>query len=188
MKLEELCPDCNVSVQFVDENLPYSLMHFQCPNCDGTFNMDDSDEKIFESVKKHHKGQKYGEQDYFHYHLINVAEMSMRIAESSGLNRRRAYIIGLMHDLIENCNVGLSEMEVWDYVDRHIINNVWNLTKISGITYYDYIHSIDVTYALLVKEADILFHLTQPDAARHKKYEVYKFALDVIRMKRILGA
>ena len=53
-----------------------------------------------------HKGQKYGEHDYFQYHILGVASSLILHGAS-----HEAVIVGLLHDILEDTQIELAAIE-----------------------------------------------------------------------------
>jgi 5'-deoxynucleotidase YfbR-like HD superfamily hydrolase len=148
-------------------------------------------------VRNVHKGQKYGTHDFFDHHLVGVAELAREKARECNLDPRVAYDIGLMHDMLEDALLeftgDLQKVYLFsilfpvENIAQEYLKILDELTHKKGTSYFHYIRGITSPYALLVKEADLEFHLLQDDAEKFFKYDLYCFALDFIRTKRILG-
>jgi len=140
-------------------------------------------------LKEAYKGRKYGHRDAYEYHLVGVAELAREKAREANLDPDFAYALGLAHDVYEDF-----DLPCLDTCAMLLPNNFdkdrfgWVIDEITNKyqTYYDYIRSIRDEYALLIKEADLEFNLLQDNAPKLRKYSLYLFALDYIKMKRIL--
>jgi hypothetical protein len=147
-------------------------------------------------LKKAYKGRKYGDKDFYSYHLVGVAELAMEKAREAKLDPELAYAIGLSHDYLEDFKDYFSDfMEVveripWEDEGFHFDTMCVALAELQNfddfISYYHYIAGISDPYALLVKEADIEFHLLQDNAPKLKKYALYCFAFKYIRIARLM--
>ena len=155
-------------------------------------------------LREAYKGRKYRNKDAYDYHLVGVAELAREKAREANLDPELAYAMGLCHDFIEDTPYDVRKLFALglivfaptgsgEGVDKAslLADTVEALTN-DGKTYYDYIKGLgngipDPSYVLLVKEADLEFNLMQDNAPKLRKYDLYRFALDTIRMKRILG-
>jgi len=152
-------------------------------------------------LKEKYKGRKYGHRDAYEYHLVGVAELAREKAREANLDPELAYAIGLSHDYLEDFKVDNAPFLFHDIAkeidwvqelteEAHTIffTALLEISNSSNKSYYHYIKSITNSYALLVKEADLEFNLLQDNAPKLRKYPLYKFALDYIKMKRIVKA
>ena len=114
-------------------------------------------------AKNAHKGQKYGDHDYFEYHVIGVASQFEKGSIES--------IIALLHDTIEDTDVEFG-----------VINSLFDwsialpLMKLSrnlsfATSYHEYIDILSVNSAAKeVKKADLRFHLSQKEIRNENRY------------------
>jgi len=152
--------------------------------------------KLIKFLKEAHKGQKYNGKDYFDYHLMGVGEMAVDKAIYAGLDTGIAFALALSHDVWEdNPDYVMDNQSVLVEALCEIVGNkryyslmtdIFILSKTEDESYYDYIKRLKGEYVLIVKEADLEFNLQQSNWSNFPKHELYKFALDIIRMKRIL--
>jgi (p)ppGpp synthase/HD superfamily hydrolase len=114
-----------------------------------------------------HHGQKYGDHDYFFYHVLGVAS---EFDESD----HEAYIVALLHDVIEDS--GVEFYTVYKLFGIEIGDAVWLLTKPENQKYDEYIEVIAQQnchpgrIARRVKIADLKFNLSQPELKNEAKY------------------
>ncbi len=102
-----------------------------------------------------HKGQLYGDRDYFLAHVLPVATL---VEELGGDDMDVA--IAYLHDVLEDTDYSQAEL-------RHVFGDeVWTsviaLSKIRGESYHDYMFSVLLNErACKVKKADTLRNLMQ---------------------------
>lgn len=129
---------------------------------------------LAQSISEHaHCGQKYGDHDYYQYHVLGVANQFYW-----GTNE---HITALLHDVVEDSDIDIATIR--DLFSFEIGNAVATLTRPVGLTYEGYIDMFDLksqTLAKTVKIADLKFHLAQPDAKKRKKYDTYVKALTLL--------
>lgn len=110
-----------------------------------------------------HKGQKYGEHDYFSSHLVAVAAMVERMGGDD-----RAIAVAYLHDILEDTDC--PEKEIFDAFGPTVLMAVQYLTKEEGFDYEEYIQEIrEIPLARIVKIADTLCNLTQSTIEGNKK-------------------
>lgn len=127
-------------------------------------------EKACQLAKKYHKDQKYGEQDYYDYHLMNVTRS---IVHKWGEGNQDLLAIAILHDILEDTD--LTEQELRKVVGKDVTKCVVALTKMEGEQYDAYIHRVkEFHYSKEVKIHDTLCNLTESimsdSAYRVKKY------------------
>lgn len=99
-------------------------------------------------------------------HVIRTAELAKN-TKIPGVDSDVIYNIALMHDLVEDTNVTFSDICNLCKSDAHftdIIAALWLLTRHNDKTYSEYIDSIAISnnaYAIAVKLADLIDHLSQ---------------------------
>lgn len=135
--------------------------------------MDTTDriELAMQLSKYFHKGQKYGKQDYFEYHVMGVVKTLELTAKEV---TEDIIIIALLHDVLEDSRCTYETIEnifgtwVADCVKRLSKTGHYNM-----IYYLEEIRRFDTTR--VVKYADSLFNLTecrtQGDTRRAEKYK-----------------
>lgn len=110
----------------------------------------------YELSKRLHAGQKYGEKDYFHHHILGVLGI---LQHELGVQDEDTHIVALCHDLMEDTSLELKtlcSLFKWD-----VATDILHLTKFSDQSYEDYIQDIlDVNSerARVVKIADAAFN------------------------------
>lgn len=142
-------------------------------------------------AKDAHAGQKYGEHDYFEYHVLGVAgEFSKSCRpdfscydwncvrcgsfhseqnNNCGDFDEDAYIVALLHDVVEDSHTLLSTIQ--NLFGSKIHKSVALLTKYDDESYEKYISMLcKYDLAKKVKIADLKFHLSQPVIRNEEKY------------------
>ena len=133
-------------------------------------------EKLAYALAEHaHAGQKYGEHDYFHYHVLGVAKRFSPQSYNSD-----AYITALLHDVVEDSGIHL--VTIRNLFGSEIADSIEGLTKTKTESYDYYINQIrHRKLATKVKIADLKFHLSQPDKGDlHKRYRKALKILEVV--------
>jgi guanosine-3',5'-bis(diphosphate) 3'-pyrophosphohydrolase len=127
-------------------------------------------------------------------HLIRVSENSIKYFDTSTIYfdeleacQNKLEIIGLLHDLIEDCPEWTKKQLQSIFKDTIVVDAIEVLTKTSDISYEEYISKIkENDFAKAVKLADLkdnmdltrLSKITEKDIERLKKYhESYVFLL-----------
>ena len=150
-----------------------------------------NEELAYALSKKAHHGQKYGERDYFEYHVLGVASKfngkhdfnaddecvkcgaSMFVNENCIPCDHEAYMASLLHDVVEDSAVALETIN--NLFGLAIANAVMYLTNDfgSGHSYLSkYIPTVGRNpSAKKVKIVDLEFHLSQPAKKNQAKYE-----------------
>ena len=114
-------------------------------------------------------------------HAIRVAGYAVEIASRDSrkgvqkhLNEDYAFTVGILHDLVEDANVSLGEIDYLFPVE--ISEAVEILTKPDDVSYADYIDNLlesEDILAYWVKKADMKDHLAQIDTLTDKLKEKY---------------
>lgn len=123
-----------------------------------------------------HSGQRYGDNDYFFYHVMGVAEQVMTMmgisitdVENMELKHAKIYIAAILHDVVEDSSVTLNDLHEAG-IDRDIITAVDLLTKAEGQDNDEYVLKLrENNIARRVKMADSLFNLTNSIMSGRKK-------------------
>ena len=149
-------------------------------------------EKAKQLAKSAHQGQKYGEHDYFDYHLTNVAaNLEKNYKEYLGkyvndwwLNNEttRDILIAAAwsHDLLEDTNANISGFPMLYKV------LVRGMTKPEGIDYVSYITSMINVGVRAIKLADLSENIKESESRQLNGYEKqrlqkYKLARHILR-------
>lgn len=130
-------------------------------------------------AREKHKGQKYGDKDYFLYHVCGVVDSldaSINQEYCYGAHKEEILISAYLHDVVEDCDVTIEEIsEVFGisvalYVDC--------LTKRKGESRESYLERVCTSpVATLIKLHDATQNATQSlictDLKRFAKYMNY---------------
>lgn len=122
-------------------------------------------------------GQKYGDKDYFNYHIEGVANLVRMHHPGSAIHE----IVAYLHDIVEDCDIPISI--IYTIFGNEIGRAVRALTHSEGDNYSTYIikcASCDI--ARDVKIQDISFNLT--NCVKDGKFE--KAAEYASRMKMLM--
>jgi (p)ppGpp synthase/HD superfamily hydrolase len=148
-------------------------------------------EKALEIATQAHAGQKRNNGNGVDYitHPIAVAENAEKMFWSKyaddyvdGVDAiaRKIYIVGVLHDVIEDTSVNLAEISK-QFPDTHILQALSMLTRREGTTYYDFIKIIATEgsiLALIVKIEDIKHNMS--DLKEGSLKDKYRFALKIL--------
>lgn len=120
---------------------------------------DDLQIKAYEIALAAHEGQtRWGGEPYIS-HPLAVSKMVMTPEEK---------VVALLHDVVEDTDVTLEDLEQHGFGDR-IIRAVDALTHREGEEYYHYIERLSGNdIAIEVKLADLRHNLSDLDAKKHK--------------------
>ena len=114
-------------------------------------------------------------------HVLRVADYSWESPISNSLDKIDVYITALCHDLIEDTDITLEQLEnILGFSGHKVIVALKLLTKDSNEQYINYIKRIKESKNLLaycVKFADIKDHLSQTETLTDKLKEKYWNAL-----------
>jgi (p)ppGpp synthase/HD superfamily hydrolase len=100
-----------------------------------------------------HAGTKYGEHDYFDYHVMAVATRVLNDPDSLYGHMEVAYL----HDVVEDTSVTIEDLVAMGF-DEEIVAAVDKITRKAGVTYLDYIRDIaadEDNFAYMVKYHDL---------------------------------
>lgn len=120
-------------------------------------------------ARKAHRGQMYGEYDYFNHHVKGVEQMCVDLFGPHVPTQ----ITALLHDTVEDSDVSCDEIS--EMFGDDVSDAVYHLTKQSGESRDSYIRRCKLNpMARDVKIADTLFNLTASvacgDIKRIRKY------------------
>lgn len=126
-----------------------------------------------------HKGQKYGEKDYFLYHVCGVVDSlkdSINQEYCYGAHKDEILISAYLHDVVEDCDVTLEEISL--EFGTSVALYVDCLTKRKGESREDYLERVCTSpVATLIKLHDATQNATQSlictDLKRFAKYMNY---------------
>ena len=139
--------------------------------------------ELAKQLSKHfHKGQKYGEHDYYTYHILGVVKTLKSVAKEV---TEDMIITALLHDVLEDTTCDLGTLE--NIFNINICNAV---LRLSNITTHD--HSSYIEYVLghgvarVVKYADSLFNYQECMMSGDvKRAEKYQRNLDALHSKEL---
>ena len=121
-----------------------------------------------------HRGQKYGEKDYFLYHVAAVAS---RVAGCTGpsvpVNTWGSLQVAYLHDVVEDTQCTLGDLSSFGFHDE-TIGAVDALTRREDEVYMDYITRVCKNrIATFVKYHDLLENMAhnEDDSSRMKRYQ-----------------
>ena len=141
--------------------------------------------QLANNLAKHfHSGQKYGELDYFEYHLRGVVEL---LSEVSVLPVKEDMIaVALLHDVLEDTSCTYETLE--NIFGFTIADAVSILTKVEGEPIEQYLFSVcNNRTARIVKFADSLFNYREcVKCGNLKRAEKYNRNLEVLHDKQTM--
>lgn len=128
--------------------------------------------ELAKQLSKHfHKGQKYGEYDYYEYHILGVVKTLELVAKEV---TEEMIIVALLHDVLEDTPCTYETID--NVFGDSVLLSVSILTKNEHFSTTDYIERI-VRHktARIVKYADSLFNhqecVKSGDKKRAEKYQ-----------------
>lgn len=121
-----------------------------------------------------HYGQKYGEHDYYEYHICGVvASLMCHSATTESL------IVGFLHDVVEDSNVGLETISI--VFGKEIAESVDAITKRKGETRCQYILRCKQNQiAREVKSHDAMFNALE--CFKQGKMKDYQYYLNTLKL------
>lgn len=131
-----------------------------------------------------HSGQKYGEYDYFEYHLRGVVDLLSEVSLSP--IEEDIIIVALLHDILEDTSCTYETID--NIFGFAVADSVSILTKMDGEPIEQYLFGVcsDPT-ARVVKFADSLFNYREcVKCGDLKRAEKYKRNLEVLHDKQIM--
>ena len=131
-----------------------------------------------------HSGQKYGEYDYFEYHLRGVVELLSEVSLSP--IEEDTIVIALLHDILEDTSCTYETLEnVFGFT---VADSVSILTKVEGEPIDQYLFGVcSNPIARVVKFADSLFNYKEcVKCGDLKRAEKYKRNLEVLHDKQVM--
>ena len=131
-----------------------------------------------------HSGQKYGEYDYFEYHLRGVVELLSEVSLSP--IEEDTIVIALLHDILEDTSCTYETLEnVFGFT---VADSVSILTKVEGEPIDQYLFGVcSNPIARVVKFADSLFNYKEcVKCGDLKRAEKYKHNLEVLHDKQVM--
>ena len=142
--------------------------------------------ELAKQLSKHfHKGQKYGEYDYFEYHILGVMNNVHNITKVEHISEE-LYIVALLHDILEDTDCSMETLE--NIFGDYIFEQVYYLTKGKHISQDAYIDRIVRNKtARIVKYADSLFNYTESiKVGDTKRAYIYQQNLNHLYSKELL--
>lgn len=128
--------------------------------------------ELAKQISKHfHKGQKYGEYDYYEYHILGVVKTLELVAKEV---TEDLIIVALLHDVLEDTDCAWETLEnIFDY---DIADYVKCLSYVKGCCKEQYIKGVSIyVVTRIVKYADSLFNHQEcvkvGDMKRAEKYQ-----------------
>ena len=141
--------------------------------------------QLANNLAKHfHTGQKYGEYDYFEYHLRGVVDL---LSEVNLLPVKEDMIsVALLHDILEDTPCAYETIE--NIFGFYAADSVSILTKIDGEPIEQYLFGIcSNPTARVVKFADSLFNYREcVKCGDMKRAEKYKRNFEVLYDKQVM--
>lgn len=128
--------------------------------------------ELAKQLSKHfHKGQMYGEHDYYEYHILGVVKTLELVAKEV---TEDMIIVTLLHDVLEDTDCEYETLE--NIFNFNICDSVIRLSKLGDVDKFEYIEGILFSdTARVVKYADSLFNHQEcvrvGDLKRADKYE-----------------
>ena len=128
--------------------------------------------ELAKQMSKHfHKGQKYGEHDYYEYHILGVVKTLEVISKETTVDM---IIVALLHDVLEDTECTWET--IYNVFGDDISRGVSVLTKTKQLSQSDYIERIvRCKTPRIVKYADSLFNhqecVKAGDTKRAEKYQ-----------------
>lgn len=127
-------------------------------------------------AQEKHKGQKYGNKDYFLFHICGVADSVNNAVPNEESHKEEMLTVAYLHDVLEDCDATLEE--ITERFGVFVAEKVDLLTKKEGQFTEEYLSAITTSrVATIVKLHDSLFNATQclvdGDKKRFRKYTNY---------------
>ena len=131
-----------------------------------------------------HSGQKYGEYDYFEYHLRGVVELLSEVSLSPV--KKNMIAVAFLHDILEDTYCTYETIE--NIFGFAVADSVSILTKMDGEPIEQYLFDIcSNPTARVVKFADSLFNYREcVKCGDLKRAEKYKRNLEVLHDKQVM--
>ena len=141
--------------------------------------------QLANNLAKHfHSGQKYGEWDYFEYHLRGVVDLLSEVSLSP--IEENTIVIAILHDILEDTSCTYETLE--NIFGFTVAASVSILTKTDGEPIEQYLFGVCSNHtARIVKFADSLFNYREcVKCGDLKRAEKYKHNLEVLYDKQIM--
>ena len=146
--------------------------------------MDECKILLAKQLSRHfHTGQKYGEHDYYEYHIIGVLKTLYQVSKEHPTDEM--VIVALLHDVLEDTEC------TWDTIRNifgsDIADYVNCLSYVKGYDKDQYLKDVSIyPVTRIVKYADSMFNYNEcienEDVKRAKKY---KYNLDLLYSKEL---
>lgn len=147
--------------------------------------MDECKILLAKQLSRHfHKGQKYGEHDYYEYHIIGVLKTLYRVSKVSPTEEM--VIVALLHDVLEDTEC------TWDTLQNifglDVADYVTCLSYVKGYDREEYLKDISIyPVTRIVKYADSLFNYNECiKYGNLKRAKKYKHNLDVLYSEELI--
>ena len=141
--------------------------------------------QLANSLAQHfHSGQKYGEYDYFEYHLRGVVGLLSEVSLSPV--KEDMIVIALLHDILEDTSCTYETLE--NIFGVTVADTVSILTKVDGEPIEQYLFGVcSNSTTRMVKFADSLFNYKEcVKCGDLKRAEKYKHNLEVLHDKQVM--
>lgn len=131
-----------------------------------------------------HTGQRYGEHDYFDYHIVGVLKTLHRVSKEHPTEEM--VIVALLHDVLEDTEC------TWDTIRNifgcDIADYVNCLSYVNGYDRDMYLKDVSIyPVTRIVKYADSMFNYNECiKDGNHKRAKKYKHNLDVLYSKALI--
>ena len=147
--------------------------------------MDEGNILLAKQLSRHfHKDQKYGEHDYFEYHVLGVLKTLYRVSKEHPTEEM--VVVALLHDVLEDTEC------TWDTIQNifgsDIADYVSCLSYIKGYDKDQYLKDVSIyPVTRMVKYADSLFNYNECiKDGNLKRAKKYKHNLDVLYSKELV--
>ena len=148
--------------------------------------MDESNILLAKHMSRHfHKGQKYGEHDYFDYHITGVLNTLYQVSKE--YPTEEMIIVALLHDVLEDTEC------TWDTIQSIFSSDIADyvncLSYVKGYNKDMYLRNISLySVTRIVKYADSLFNYNECiKDGMFKRAKKYKHNLDVLYFKELFN-
>ena len=148
--------------------------------------MDEGNILLAKQLSRHfNKGQKYGEHDYFEYHILGVLKTLYLVCKEYPTEEMT--IVVLLHDILEDTECTLETLH--NIFGRDIADYVNCLSYVKGYDREQYLKDISIyPVTRIVKYADSLFNYNECiKDGNHKRAKKYKHNLDVLYFKELFN-
>ena len=131
-----------------------------------------------------HIGQKYGEHDYFEYHLRGVVDLLSEVGAPPV--SEDMIVVAILHDILEDTSCTYETLE--NIFGFTVADSVSILTKMDGEPINQYLFGVCSDHtARVVKFADSLFNYREcVKCGDLKRAEKYKRNLEVLHDKQVM--